>query len=57
MNQAVANTVKFTGLSFEEVIRMATTQPAHYLGLEPLGRVHAEWEPEQYALNITSISV
>jgi N-acetylglucosamine-6-phosphate deacetylase len=33
MDQAIANTARFTGLSIEEVIPMASTIPARYLGL------------------------
>jgi N-acetylglucosamine-6-phosphate deacetylase len=39
----VANTAKFTGLTLEEVLPMASTQPANYLGLETAGRVTADW--------------
>jgi N-acetylglucosamine-6-phosphate deacetylase len=33
MDRAVANTVRFTGLTLEEVLPMASTHPAAYLGL------------------------
>jgi len=44
MNEAVANTVKFTGLPLEAVLPMASTQPAAYLGMETVGRINAEWD-------------
>jgi N-acetylglucosamine-6-phosphate deacetylase len=50
MSTAVSNTVQFTGLSLNEVIAMATTLPARYLGMEPAGRVLAQWDPENYRL-------
>jgi N-acetylglucosamine-6-phosphate deacetylase len=34
MEKAIANTARFTGLSIEEVIPMASTIPARYLGVE-----------------------
>jgi N-acetylglucosamine-6-phosphate deacetylase len=55
MNDAVANTVRFTGLSLDEVLPMATTQPARYLGLEPAGRVVAEWDAEHFKLSVVSV--
>ena len=41
--QAVANTVKFTGLPLEQVLPMASTQPAKYLGIPTSGRLTADW--------------
>jgi N-acetylglucosamine-6-phosphate deacetylase len=51
LDRAVANTVRFTGLSLEEILPMASTQPAAYLGLTPLGRVVADWDPAECRLN------
>jgi N-acetylglucosamine-6-phosphate deacetylase len=39
----VANAARFTGLTLEEILLMATTQPARYLGLAATGRVTADW--------------
>ncbi len=39
----VANAARFTGLTLEEVLPMATVQPARYVGLETTGRVTADW--------------
>jgi N-acetylglucosamine-6-phosphate deacetylase len=44
LDRAVANTVKFTGLTLEEVLPMASTQPANYVGDHAAGRVRAEWD-------------
>jgi len=52
MNQAVANTARFTGLPLSEVLPMASTQPAAYLGLAPIGRVKAEWDEAELRLKI-----
>ena len=40
----LANTVRFTGLSVDAVIPMASTIPASYLGTTTSGTVIAEWE-------------
>ncbi len=56
MNQAVANTVRFTGLPIAEVLPMASTQPANYLGLAPRGTVIADWDEANYALTVQTIS-
>jgi N-acetylglucosamine-6-phosphate deacetylase len=54
MHTAVANTVRFTGLPLSEVLPMASTLPAHYIGIEPVGRVSAEWDEENYCLYLNS---
>jgi N-acetylglucosamine-6-phosphate deacetylase len=52
MNDAVANAVRFTGLALDEVLPLATTQPARSVGLEPAGRVVAEWDAENFKLSV-----
>ena len=47
----VANTAKFTGLTLEEVLPMASTQPARYLGLQAAGRVTADWNTADHRLS------
>ncbi len=44
LDACVANAVKFTGLTLEEILPMASTQPARYLGLQTAGRVTADWD-------------
>jgi N-acetylglucosamine-6-phosphate deacetylase len=39
----VANAARFTGLTLEEILPMASSQPARYLGLQAAGRVTADW--------------
>lgn len=56
MQNAVANTVCFTGLSLEEVLPMASTQPARYLGLETAGRVIAEWDQSDCRLSVLQVT-
>lgn len=44
MDKAVANTVRFTGLPVDDVLPMATTIPAAFLGIEPAGRIEVAWD-------------
>jgi len=55
MNDAVANTVRFTGLALADVLPMASVQPANYLGLDPRGTVIADWDESNYALSVTTV--
>ncbi len=55
MDNAIANTVKFTGLTLEEVLPMASTQPAAYLGMTPSGKVVADWDPAECRLSILKV--
>lgn len=52
---AIANTVRFTGLSLAEVLPLATTQPAALLGRPPVGRITADWDASAQALQITFV--
>jgi N-acetylglucosamine-6-phosphate deacetylase len=56
MDDAVGNTVRFTGLPLEEVIPMATTHPAAYLGIQPSGKIHAMWNPVTCQLKILEVT-
>ena len=56
LDQAVANTVKFTGLPLETVLAMASTQPAAFMGMSTSGRVSAEWNPADHQLRILQTS-
>lgn len=55
LDVAVANTVRFTNLPLDEVLPMASTQPAHYLGLEPAGRVIVEWDQAECRLSVVQV--
>jgi N-acetylglucosamine-6-phosphate deacetylase len=52
MPDAIANTVRFTGLPLEEVVPMATTNPAEYIGISCAGRVRADWDPQTSRLSV-----
>jgi N-acetylglucosamine-6-phosphate deacetylase len=56
LDRAIANTVRFTGLPIETVIPMASTIPASYLGMAPVGTVTADWDPETYDLRVQSVT-
>jgi N-acetylglucosamine-6-phosphate deacetylase len=51
LDRAVANAVKFTGLPLEEILPMASSQPANYVGVPTLGRVSADWNEAQFTLS------
>ena len=55
MHTAVGNTVRFTGLSIADVLPMASTRPARYMGVEPLGVVSADWDAEKGLLQIDKV--
>jgi N-acetylglucosamine-6-phosphate deacetylase len=55
MNKAVANAVKFTGLSLHEILPMASTQPAAYIGQRTAGYVKAEWNEKTCDLRVLQV--
>jgi len=57
MDVAVGNTVRFTGLSLQEVLEMTSTRPAHYIGIQTAGKVKAEWDSEKCQLKIKQVMV
>ena len=56
MDRAVGNTVRFAGVSLEDALAMASTNPAAYMGVKPSGTLHLEWDPEAFTLRVASIS-
>lgn len=56
MDRAIGHTVRFTGLPLEEVVAMASTRPAAYLGIEPAGRVEASWDAAAFVLEVSRVS-
>ena len=53
--RAIANTVRWTGLSLDDVIPMASTIPAAYVGTTTAGVVLADWDAESADLRIRSV--
>ena len=56
LDRAIANTVRFTGLPIDDVIPMASTIPAAYVGLTTAGTVHADWDPETAELSVLRVT-
>ena len=56
LDRAVANAVRFSGLSIDEILPMASVQPAIYMRIEPAGRVTAQWDPLEYRLTVLTVS-
>ncbi|MGH9163853.1 MAG: N-acetylglucosamine-6-phosphate deacetylase [Vicinamibacteraceae bacterium] len=57
MPDAIANTVRFTGLPLAQVLRMASEQPAAFLGIAPAGRVTLSWDADTQALRVEHVSM
>jgi N-acetylglucosamine-6-phosphate deacetylase len=55
LDVAIGNTVRFTGLPLEEVVPMASTRPAEYIGIPTAGKVHAGWDPDAFVLRIERV--
>ncbi len=56
LDRAIANTARFTGLSIDAVIPMASTIPASYLGTTTAGTVTADWDAEAGEFRISRCS-
>jgi N-acetylglucosamine-6-phosphate deacetylase len=56
LDRAIGNTVRFTGLPLAEVVSMATTAPARYLGIPTSGTVHARWDPTTYRFTVMKVN-
>jgi N-acetylglucosamine-6-phosphate deacetylase len=56
MECAVANTVRDAGVSLEEALAMASTQPARYLGVKPSGSLDLEWDAEAFSLQVVRVN-
>jgi len=56
LDRAVANTVRFTGLSIDEVSPMASTIPAALLGMVPAGTLDADWDERAAVLRIREVT-
>lgn len=56
MDRAVALTAAFCGLPVQEVLPLASTLPARYLGIEPAGVVAAVWDPSECRLAVGEVT-
>jgi N-acetylglucosamine-6-phosphate deacetylase len=55
LDVAIGNAVRFTGLPLEEVVPMASTRPAEYIGIATGGKVVAEWDPSACTLRVERV--
>jgi N-acetylglucosamine-6-phosphate deacetylase len=55
LDVAIGNVVRFTGLRLDEVVPMASTRPARYLGIETAGRLAAEWDAAASRLRVLRV--
>lgn len=55
LDAAIGNAVRFTGLGLDEVVAMASAQPARYLGIEAAGRLSAEWDAAACRLRVLRV--
>ncbi len=46
MDRAIVNTMRFTGLPLEDVLPMASTIPAAFMGIAPAGALHIAGAPD-----------
>jgi N-acetylglucosamine-6-phosphate deacetylase len=56
LDVAIANTVRFTGLPLEDVVPMASTRPAEYVGIPAAGTVVADWDPAACTLRVVRVA-
>jgi N-acetylglucosamine-6-phosphate deacetylase len=56
LEDAIGRTARYCGLSLEQVLPMASTQPAAMIGIQAAGRVEADWDPVAHRLTIVSVS-
>jgi N-acetylglucosamine-6-phosphate deacetylase len=53
---AIGLAVRFTGLPLDDVVPMASSRPAEYLGLTPAGTITAEWDEAQATLRVLGVA-
>jgi N-acetylglucosamine-6-phosphate deacetylase len=56
MDRAIVNTVRFTGLSIDDVVPMASDIPSRYMGIPTAGTATAEWDEDTGALRVLSVT-
>ena len=56
LDRAIANMVRFSELSIDDVIPMASIIPASYLGVATAGTVTADWDPDAGELQIRHVT-
>jgi N-acetylglucosamine-6-phosphate deacetylase len=56
MDRAVANMVRFAGVSLSEALAMASTGPAAYLGTASAGTLELSWDPATFTLRVLRVN-
>jgi N-acetylglucosamine-6-phosphate deacetylase len=57
LDAAIGHVVRAAGVTLDEALAMASSQPAAYLGVRPRGTVHAEWDAASARLRIVRVVV
>ena len=57
LDEAVGNVVRFAGVSVDDALAMASTQPAAAIGLVPRGRINATWDDHLARFVVRGIAV
>jgi N-acetylglucosamine-6-phosphate deacetylase len=55
MDRAVGNVVRFAQVALEEALAMASTRPATYLGVQPVGSLELEWDSRAATLKVVRV--
>jgi N-acetylglucosamine-6-phosphate deacetylase len=55
LDRAIGNAVRYTGLPIDDVVPMASTIPAEYLGTTTAGTVIADWDPAETVLRVRRV--
>jgi N-acetylglucosamine-6-phosphate deacetylase len=56
LDRAIGNAVRFTGLPLDDVVPMASTIPAAYLGTTAAGTITADWDAAACVLRICEVN-
>jgi N-acetylglucosamine-6-phosphate deacetylase len=56
LDVAVGNAVRLAGVSLDEALAMASTQPARVLGREPAGRIRGSWDAGACRLRVEEVT-
>jgi N-acetylglucosamine-6-phosphate deacetylase len=56
LDDAIGRTARYCGLSLEQVVPLASSQPAALIGIQPVGRVEADWDPVAHRLVVVRVS-
>jgi N-acetylglucosamine-6-phosphate deacetylase len=59
MDRAIGLTVKFTGLPLDDVLKMASTTPAAFIGIDidsNTGSIDVEWDAASFTLRVVGIA-